>query len=429
MKMGKRLFKIFGPIVLAAVLLLAALLSPFSFGLNHVSKETEQKAAVSLSANVLKGRLIKRQALNDGYVPFFGSSEWSRFDPMHPSVLAQKYHRDYQPFLLGARGTQSLTQYFAMQSVKKQLTHKKAVFVISPQWFVPKGTRKDAFGYYYSPLQTTDWLQSERNTAMDRYAAKRLLQMPSGSSDRVLADALARVAAGFKPTKSQQAYINYKARLLGSEDEFFSRVGIADKNLRKVEHQTQALPANYNFNQLDQLAGKIGKANTTSNSLEISNQFWRTQLKRNYHRLQGSQTHLNYTKSPEFSDFQLVLNQFANNHTDVLFIIPPINQRWADYTGLSMKMIQQFDRKIRYQLTSQGFTNICDLSRRGSEDYFMTDTIHLGWRGWLAVDQKVAPFLKQPSAGQLHYDLNDAFYSKQWQQLNPNDIRRFEQSN
>ncbi|WP_338211306.1 D-alanyl-lipoteichoic acid biosynthesis protein DltD [Lactiplantibacillus paraxiangfangensis] len=426
MSVSKRLFKIFGPIILAAILLLAVLLSPFSFGLNHVSKDTERSAAVSLSANVLKGRQIKRQALSDGYVPFFGSSEWSRFDPMHPSVLAEKYHRDYRPFLLGARGTQSLTQYFVMQSVKKQITNKKAVFVISPQWFVPQGTAKDAFAYYYSPLQTIDWLQTEKNTEMDRYAAKRLLQMPSGSSDKVLAGALARVAAGFKPTGAQMAYVNYKARVLGSEDEFFSRFGIAGKNLNTVNQQAKQLPATYDFNKLDALAGKIGKAQTTSNSLEISNRFWKTKLKRNYKRLEGSQTHLNYTKSPEFADFQLVLNQFAQTHTDVLFIIPPINQRWSDYTGLSMDMIAKFDQKIRYQLTSQGFNNIVDLTQDGNEDYFMTDTIHLGWRGWLAVDQKVNPFLSKTNTPKPKYKINDDFYSNKWQQLDPDELGTFE---
>ncbi|AVK63135.1 D-alanyl-lipoteichoic acid biosynthesis protein DltD [Lactobacillus sp. CBA3606] len=427
MSVPKRLFKIFGPIILAAILLLAVLLSPFSFGLNHVSKTTEKKAAVSLSPNILKGRLVKRQALDDGYVPFFGSSEWSRFDPMHPSVLADKYQRNYRPFLLGARGTQSLTQYFVMQSVKKQLTNKKAVFVISPQWFVPKGTRKDAFGYYYSPLQTTDWLQTEQNTAMDRYAAKRLLQMPSGSSDRVLSGALARVAAGLEPTSAQRAYINYKARVLGSEDEFFSKFGVSGKNLNKVATQEKQLPATYNYTNLDALAGKLGQQATTSNNLEISNTFWQTQLKRHYKRLKGSQTTLDYTKSPEFADFQLVLNQFAKNHTDVAFIIPPINQKWANYTGLSMKMMTAFDKKIRYQLTSQGFNNIIDLSKDGQENYFMTDTIHLGWRGWLAVDQKLDPFLSKSTTTTPSYQINDAFYTKQWQQLNPNAISAFEQ--
>jgi len=427
MSVPKRLFKIFGPIILAAILLLAVLLSPFSFGLNHVSKTTEKKAAVSLSPNVLKGRLVKRQALDDGYVPFFGSSEWSRFDPMHPSVLADKYQRNYRPFLLGARGTQSLTQYFVMQSVKKQLTNKKAVFVISPQWFVPHGTRKDAFTYYYSPLQTTDWLQTEQNTEMDRYAAKRLLEMPSGSSDRVLADALARVAAGLKPTSTQRAYINYKARVLGSEDEFFSKFGISGKNLGKVDHAETQLPGNYNYANLDKLAGEIGKRQTTSNSLEISNTFWKTQLRRNYKRLKQSQTHLDYTKSPEFADFQLVLNQFAKNHTDVMFVIPPINQKWSNYTGLSMKMIAQFDKKIRYQLTSQGFNNIIDLSQDGGQDYFMTDTIHLGWRGWLAVDQQLNPFLSKKSLTKPQYRINDEFYTKRWQQLNPKNLKAFEQ--
>lgn len=311
-----------------------------------------------------------------------------------------------------------------MQSVKKQLTNKKAVFVISPQWFVPQGTRKDAFGYYYSPLQTTDWLQTEQNTAMDRYAAKRLLQMPSGSSDKVLAGALARVAAGFKPTSVQRAYINYKARVLGSEDEFFSRFGISGKNLNIVQQQTNLLPATYNFNKLDQLAGKIGKQQTTSNSLEISNKFWKTKLKRNYKRLANSQTTLDYTKSPEFADFQLVLNQFAKNNTNVMFIIPPINQRWADYTGLSMKMIAQFDKKIRYQLQSQGFNNICDLSQDGGQDYFMTDTIHLGWRGWLAVDKQVDPFLTKQQKTPT-YKISSKFYSKQWQQLDPADLSSY----
>ncbi|WP_047999845.1 D-alanyl-lipoteichoic acid biosynthesis protein DltD [Lactiplantibacillus herbarum] len=425
MKVSNRLFKIFGPIILAAVLLLAVLLSPFSFGLNYISKNTEKTAAVSLSANVLKGRLVKRQALDDGYVPFFGSSEWSRFDPMHPSVLAEKYNRNYRPFLLGARGTQSLTQYFAMQSVKKQITNKKAVFVISPQWFVPQGTRKDAFSYYYSPLQTIDWLQDEHNTAMDRYAAKRLLQMPSGSSDMVLEGALTRVAAGFKPTSSQMAYINYKARVLGSEDEFFSRFGISNKNLNTVNKQAQQLPAEYNYSKLNTLAGNIGQSQTTSNSLEISNKFWNAQLKRNYKHLKDSQTTLDYTKSPEFADFQLVLNQFAKTHTDVLFIIPPINQRWSNYTGLSMNMISQFDKKIQYQLSSQGFNNVLDLTQDGGKDYFMTDTIHLGWRGWLAVDQKVNPFLSKKTTTKLNYQLNDEFYSTRWQQLNPSDLSSF----
>ncbi|EJG52742.1 D-alanine transfer from undecaprenol-phosphate to the poly(glycerophosphate) chain domain protein [Streptococcus pneumoniae 2072047] len=38
-------------------------------------------------------------------------------------------------------------------------------------------------------------------------------------------------------------------------------------------------------------------------------------------------------------------------------------------------MYQQTVQKIRYQLESQGFTNIADFSKDGGEPFFMKDTI------------------------------------------------------
>lgn len=145
---------IFGPIFAAALLMLAVFLSPLWSSLNYVNPKVVNNAASSLSPQVLKGQLIKRNALEHGYVPFFGSSEWSRFDPFHPAVLAAKYDRSYQPFLLGARGSQSLTHFFVMQSINPQLKNKKAVVFVSPQWFTPKGEDPNAFHFtihHYRP--------------------------------------------------------------------------------------------------------------------------------------------------------------------------------------------------------------------------------------------------------------------------------------
>ncbi len=97
-----------------------------------------------MSENVLKGDTIKNEALAEKKICsfFFGSSELSRISPFHPSVLAEKYHRDYRPFLLGAPGTQSLSQYMMMRSAGDDLKNKKIVFIISPQWFVKDGVKK-----------------------------------------------------------------------------------------------------------------------------------------------------------------------------------------------------------------------------------------------------------------------------------------------
>lgn len=415
MSLKKRLLMIFGPIFAAAALMLVVFLSPLWSGLNYVNPTVQRNAASSLSPQVLKGQLIKQRALENHYVPFFGSSEWSRFDPFHPSVLADKYQRSYRPFLIGARGSQSLTNFFVMQSINHQLKGKKAVFFISPQWFTPMGEDPNAFSFYYSPLQTTTWIEAETGTKMDRYAAYRLLQMPSGNSDKIISATLARIAAGLKPTSFQYFYVGVRHRILLNEDQIYSRYRIPFNNAQTIDKNMKQLPSHYNYQQLNQLAGKIGKQQTTSNNFGISNRFWNRRLKRHVNQLKDFQAGQSYVKSPEYGDFELVLSQFAKDHTNVLFIIPPVNKKWQQYTGLSQTMLKQFDQKIRYQLQSQGFNHIADLSKDGDVPYFMTDTIHPGWRGWLKIDQAVDPFLtKQVSPP--HYHIDNRFYSKNWQQ-------------
>ncbi|MBU7554301.1 D-alanyl-lipoteichoic acid biosynthesis protein DltD [Pediococcus ethanolidurans] len=411
--MAKKLFLIFGPVVFAALLLFALLFSPFK--LNHITAKTENKAALALSPNVLKGQVIKESALShEKFVPFFGSSEFSRFDFSHPSVLATKYNRSYTPFLMGAPGTQSLTHYFQMQLITSQMKNRKAVFVISPQWFVKKGARKDAFGFYYSPLQSTTWLlDRKQNNATDRYAAQRLLDMPSGNANHTIMMALRRVAKGQKITHQQRTYMIYEQRLLQHEDQLFSALKIKN-NQRKIDRLTKQLPEHYQLHELNQLAVKQGEKHTTNNRFGIDNRFYARRLRSKEKKFKNFEQNWTYTQSPEFSDFELVLDQFAASDTNVEFIIPPVNEKWSKYTGLSTKMLKQFDQKIRYQLTSQGFTNICDLSDKGDVPYFMQDTIHLGWRGWLAADQAIDPFLTQKQTTPT-YHMNNKFYSKEWQ--------------
>ncbi len=120
----------------------------------------------------------------------------------------------------------------------------------------------------------------------------------------------------------------------------------------------------------------------------------------------------------------MVLNQFAENNNDVLFIIPPVNEKWSSYTGLSKSMLRQFDKKVTYQLREQGFNNILDLSNDGGKPYFMQDTIHLGWHGWLTVDKSVKPFLdgKDKVNKNNNYKINNYFYSDQWQKAEGQEL-------
>lgn len=423
--MFKKLFKIFGPIIFALLIIFLLLISPFNYGLKKVSNDDQKKAAVSLDHKIIKGKRIKEQALGQNdYVAFFGSSEWSRFDPMHPAVLAEKYNRNYRPFLLGAKGTQSLVHFLNMQTITNNLKNKKAVYSISPQWFVPKGIRKDAFNFYYSPLEATEWLLNESQTPKDQYIAKRFSQLLDPNSDHVLHQTFTRIENGKKPTKFQLLYIKMRHQLLLNEDRLFSSIYISNRNENKIKVCTKQLPPTYDYNKIYDLAGELGKQNTSNNRFGISDKFYRKQIAKKVKRFKGFQAKEKFTKSPEYADFQAVLETFAKNNTDVIFVLPPVNQQWQKYTGLSQQEIQNAVTKIKFQLKSQGFNHIVDLSNNGDIPFFMTDTIHLGWRGWLYFDSAVGPFLENHHRPP-HYQLNNHFYDRKWQQATVDQIVNF----
>lgn len=422
MSMKKKLFGIFGPILISAVLLVIFFFAPFKMDMD--SKNVLADASTSMATNVLRGNAIKNKAIGSKeYIPFFGSSELSRISPFHPSVLAEKYDRNYRPFLLGAPGTQSLTQALMMQSMGENLSHKKVVFIISPQWFVKDGVTNDYFNAYYSELQTYQWVSDLKQvTADDVYLAKRLMDFPKVKEDKRLDHALKDIISGQLPSESDKQYIDLMINMFSREDELFSKIGMVSKE-KAIEKAKKPLPNLYNVNKLDQLAAEIGQKATSNNSFEISNQFYEKRLKKKLNRLENAQKQLDYRFSPEFSDLQLVLSQLAQDNAEVLFIIPPVNKHWSDFTGLSQEMLQEFAKKVKYQLTSQGFTNIADFTKDCDIQYFMADTIHLGWRGWLAADQRIQPFLEKDSSKKITYKLDPSFYSKEWQQKEPTNIK------
>ena len=175
--MLKRLWMIFGPIFIAGFLVLLLI---FFYPSTTSHNLTEEKySAASVSVESFKERSQKVRALTDPnmrFVPFFGSSEWLRFDGAHPAVLAEKYNRSYRPYLLGQRGAASLNQYFGMQQMLPQLENKQVVYVISPQWFSKNGYEPAAFQQYFNGDQLTSFLEHQSGDQASQYAATRLLQ-------------------------------------------------------------------------------------------------------------------------------------------------------------------------------------------------------------------------------------------------------------
>ena len=411
--MLKRLWLILGP-VFCALVMVALLFFFYPLEKKH-DVEAEKRAAVTLTAETFKSRSKKMTALTDQdtrFVPYFGSSEWLRFDSMHPAVLAEKYDRNYRPYFLGQRGAASLNQYFGMQQMTSELENKTAVYVVSPQWFTKKGYDAAAFQQYFNSDQLAGFLSWQDGGVGAQYAAQRLLQLYPNIA---MGDIVKKVADGSQLTSFEQQYINTMSRIYQREDAFFSTFAAGNNGNydTKVLPQLSRLPDEFSYEELEKLATADAMERTNNNDLGIDNDFYKKRLARKIKKFKGFQSKQSYEKSPEYNDLQLVLEQFAKSHTNVIFVIPPVNAKWMAYTGLSEEMYQRTVEKIKFQLESQGFTNIADFSKDGDKPYFMQDTIHMGWNGWLAFDKAVDPFVSKPQPAP-NYQINEKFFSKEW---------------
>ncbi|WP_099223254.1 D-alanyl-lipoteichoic acid biosynthesis protein DltD [Listeria costaricensis] len=421
--MKKKLWMTFGPILVSGILFLFLLFGPSAL-FDHVSSQTVKKSATSMSENVIQGELIQKKAIDSGnYLPIFGSSELSRVDMFHPSVYAQKYGKDYTPFLIGRPGTQSLSHYLDINALGSSLKGKKVVFILSPQWFQPKGEDQNLFGANFSPLQAyTFALSDSKPTAERRYAAKRLLEFNTVKSDSILKNQLENIAANGpkKPhnEKLTRAAAEVQYKVLVRRDELESKI-VSDSKQGKVDKGASALPSGLSYEQLDQLAKETGQESTGNNPFQIKQGYYDKKVKPIEDKLKDSRKDLSYVESPEYGDLQLVMDAFKRAGADVLFINPPINGKWVDYIGMNHEMLAEYYQKVGDQIRSNGFQYV-SMEQYQNDPYFLEDPIHLSWRGWVQVDKAIDQFMKQPSPSS-YPKTPRSYYLKQQREQKPKE--------
>ena len=77
---------LFGPIILALVLFAGVVFIPTSWLAKLVPADRLEESAISLEPNMFQGTYLQNEMLKRStYVPIYGSSELSRWDPFHPS--------------------------------------------------------------------------------------------------------------------------------------------------------------------------------------------------------------------------------------------------------------------------------------------------------------------------------------------------------
>ena len=98
---------------------------------------------------------------NEGSLPVFGSSEFQHGTdtPFHPESLFSGNR--FNPMLIGAGYYQSLSHAIALSAIGG-LQQRKAVLIVSPQWFRKPGVLPQAFASRFSETMYDRMLENER---------------------------------------------------------------------------------------------------------------------------------------------------------------------------------------------------------------------------------------------------------------------------
>ncbi len=273
--MRKQLWQIFGPVICATFLVILTLL--FFPSSSRSNFKEEKQDAVALSYISFKSKYKKNRALGDKIIVLFLS-----LGQVNGHVLIvcirqcwQMPIRESIPLFVRTTWCSFADTIFWHATDWGTFKNSQAIYVVSPQWFSPKGASSKAFEQYFSSDQATHFLQTSAKDDYDRYAAKRFLELKSDCS---LTGMFQKVASGKELSKWDREQLNWQAYLLEKQDALFSRFADSGSNLGLVETEAMKLPETFSYDRLSKVANEDGSRSTQSNDFQIDDRFYRNRL-------------------------------------------------------------------------------------------------------------------------------------------------------
>jgi D-alanine transfer protein len=134
----------------------------------------------------------------------------------------------------------------------------------------------------------------------------------------------------------------------------------------------------------------MGRRQSTNNPFLIIDSKY-NKFKKRVRSYKGTSKGRSYGQSVEYYDFQLLLDVLKQADANPLFVSIPVNGRWYDYIGFPKSGRTAYYKRIKQQIEAAGYP-VADLSGHEYDPYFMKDTIHIGWKGWVYVDKAIKDF-------------------------------------
>ncbi|MEG0155418.1 MAG: D-alanyl-lipoteichoic acid biosynthesis protein DltD [Lachnospiraceae bacterium] len=340
-----------------------------------------------------KAPAVIRDNLNKDTLVVFASSELEhgKKTPYHPQNLFKG--NQFRTMLIGSGHYQSLSHAITLAALEPAMEKRKVVLMVSPQWFRKEGIVPKAFASRFSESSFIDMLKNDKlSTKTKLHLADRSLALLNDDPQMQKRIRYYRNQLLGKKTNplSTMKYSIYSAFLDDKQKQSMLTLATAANIIPLSNPHSSTLEPDWN-KYLDMAAIDAKKA-TSSNDFQISNDYYKWKIEPQLDMRKGSSNISSYSDSPEYGDLQYFLDVCKDLNIEPMLILLPVNGRWYDYTDFPKGRRDEFYQKVQTLAKKYPEAKVADLSSDDYTDYFMQDTIHIGWKGWVSVDEILYKF-------------------------------------
>lgn len=163
-----------------------------------------------------------------------------------------------------------------------------------------------------------------------------------------------------------------------------------EKTVKYITPQNQ----NIDWNKELEIASNEAEKASDNNQYGIENKTYTNSFGKNLKKLKNSAVKTSYKVSPEYDDFKLLLQVCKDEGIKPLILNIPVNGYWYDFTGFSKEDRKAYYEKINSIVKDYGF-QVADFSQDEYDKYFLKDPSHLGWKGWIYVDEAIDKYYNE----------------------------------
>lgn len=345
--------------------------------------------------------LVAQSAAQDDTLLIFGSSELRTTEvSTHPANFFEGKRAGFQVDLIGRGSCQSLIHALQIAASGDALRGKKVVLITSPQSYVEEGIAPDLFMANFSPQQyqqllADDTLSNEVKTYLSGRVAE-LLEAYKALPDAAPVDPAIQALAEHKAAPTILSSIgNTVLTPYYALSEYLSE--LKDKaDAWTILAQGEDVPPPDQLPEIDwaaeeQTAVLEAERMTSNNDFGMLDDYYTTYIGSRLERQQNRDASLSYSVSKEYDDLRILFEICRQKEIEPLFVHVPLHGRWSDYTGFAADRRAEYYENVRRIAEEYGIRTL-DLTGYEYEEYFMCDTMHLGWKGWLAFDRAIIDY-------------------------------------